>query len=159
MKIEISSYEERFAPEITAWPRNLDEARAWAGPKATFPFDSAELSRNHTDPDVIPFVAHCEGTLVGYAEIWLDEADIEIARIIVEPNHRRKGIGRAFVEGMIGRAAAFGLSDLYLRVVPENLIAIRCYESAGFVKMSPDEQATFNEDESINYVWMRFSAN
>lgn len=158
MNIVPSPYADDCADEIARWPATAAEARSWAGDRVPFPITPIHIHDWHEDPDVHPFVAHGKsGTLVAYGELWVDreEGEIELARIIVHPRHRGVGIGRAFVTALVELAAPFGIETMYVRVVPENVHAQRCYASAGFIAVPPDERQRFNREQSIDYVWLK----
>ena len=57
----------------------------------------------------------------------------ELARILVDPALRRRGIGRRLTALLGERARAAGFVDVWLRVVPDNEPALAAYRAAGFV--------------------------
>ena len=95
---------------------------------------------------------------IAYGELWLDddEGEVELARLLVAPERRGRGIGRALVAALVeqARRAHPGLPDVILRVRPENTQAIRAYTAAGFVAVPADEQATWNRGQRFDYHWM-----
>lgn len=97
------------------------------------------------------------GAAVGYGEVWEDdeENEAEIARLIVDPAVRGRGIGRALVSELLAAARGRGWDDVWLRVVPENEPALRAYAAAGFTPASAEEQAAFNVGQPVAYVWLR----
>jgi len=84
--------------------------------------------------------------LVAYGELWIDEAEqeVELARIIVRPAHRGRGVGKLYVKVLVDRAATFGYAEIFLRVLPDNPRAIHCYEAAGFAAVPSEDQKSFN---------------
>ncbi len=157
MRVALSPFATDQAAEIATWPRSAAEARAWAGSETPFPMGADQFRVWHGDPDIFPFVGRHDGALVAYGELWVDRAELEVelARIIVPFARRGLGLGRAFVGALVEQAATFGLPDLFMRVVPDNRAAIRCYESAGFVRVSADDQAAFNRGSPTDYVWLK----
>jgi len=119
-----------------------------------------DLARWHATPDVVPFSLLAEGRLVGYGELWLDrvEDEAELARLVIAPVQRRHGYGRALTRLLADEAHGLGLAEVWLRVVPENAIARRAYEAAGFVRATPEQEAAFNAGQPRPYVWMRDSS-
>jgi len=114
------------------------------------------FGRWHADPDVRPYII-CDGEApIGYGEVWVDEPEqeVELARIIVSPDQRRRGVGRRLVLLLLDRAAQAGLPDAFVRVVPENGAAIGCYRGAGFSPVSEPEHVEFNRGQPVDYVWM-----
>ncbi|MFF1373316.1 GNAT family N-acetyltransferase [Streptomyces virginiae] len=94
---------------------------------------------------------------VGYGELWFDaeEDEVELARIIVAPDARGKGLGRALVRGLLAQAAAAGHHDIFLRVHPDNGPASRCYRAAGFAPVDPALAATWNKTQPVAYLRLR----
>jgi ribosomal protein S18 acetylase RimI-like enzyme len=137
------------------------EARWWAGPQTRWPLPPEVVHRWHADPDVHPYVV-CSGmTLLGYGELWIDaeEQEVELARLIVAPAHRRQGVGGALVRLLLEEARHTAYPHAFLRVFPDNYAAIRCYRRAGFTPVSPSDQQAFNGGQPMDYLWMCFLFN
>ena len=158
MSIQLSRFEYETADTIAAWPTSAVEARVWAGAAQRFPVTAGQLRQWHSDPDVSPFVAYENNKLIAYGELWIDHTaqEVEIARVIVRPEFRNAGTGKLFVKLLVERAKDLQLPHIYVRVVPTNIAAIRCYESAGFISVSNDLQEAFNKGQPYNYVWLQF---
>jgi ribosomal protein S18 acetylase RimI-like enzyme len=109
------------------------------------------VQRWHDDPDVHPFILTDGATLLAYGEVWVDvvEQEVELARLIVAPGQRGQGLGVALVRMLLEEASSTGYPRAFLRVVPDNHVAIRCYLRAGFTVLSPAEQQTFNRGQPI----------
>ncbi len=62
-------------------------------------------------------------------EVWLDdeEEEVELARLIVAPSHRGRGIGRQLVSELVELARA-GYPDVFVRVHPDNAAACTAIE-------------------------------
>lgn len=159
MCVVLFPFTDELAVEISSWILSAEEASAWAGGDTTFPLAPDQFRRWHDDSDVHSFIVRHDGDLVAYGELWVDRAEqeIELARIIVHPARRGIGIGRAFVTALVRHAAAFELPNLFVRVAPDNGRAIRCYESAGFVRVSTNDQETYNRGQRNDYVWMKYA--
>lgn len=107
--------------------------------------------------EVVPRVmVGSERQLVAYGELWLDPAEdeVELARLIVAPELRGRGLGRQLTRILAAKAAATGLATTFLRVEPDNEKAIRCYLASGFVRLGPEESAVWNEGQRREWVWM-----
>jgi [ribosomal protein S18]-alanine N-acetyltransferase len=48
-----------------------------------------------------------------------------------------------------------GFRDVWMRVVPWNAPALACYEGAGFVRTTAEEEVRFNRGQPYEYVWLR----
>lgn len=140
---------------VVDWVRSPEEAVRWAG-VVEFPAPAATLREWHADPDVVPFLLVVGGDPVAYGELWEDESEVELARLVVAPKLRGRGLGHRLVEALVTEAERRGFDEIWLRVVPDNEIAIRCYRAAGFTRTTPEEEAGFNHGQPRAYVWMRY---
>ena len=57
---------------------------------------------------------------------------IYVSRLIVKPEARRRGIGKALTEYAITRAAEMGYAEISIGVDMDNYAALRLYTAAGF---------------------------
>ena len=112
------------------------------------------------DPDISGFLLLRGGAPVAYGELWLapEDAEAELAHLVVDPAGRRQGLGRALALALVARARADGLTNIFLRVHPDNLGAIACYGTAGFAPCAPEEEAEFDAGQPAAYRWMRHVA-
>ncbi|MDO8390414.1 MAG: GNAT family N-acetyltransferase [Actinomycetota bacterium] len=155
--VSLAAFEGGDAPVVASWIRSDDEADQWASVRlqAVTPQLFAAW---HADHEVRPFVARDDGRACGYGEVWVDadEHDAELARIVVDPQRRGRGVGRRLAELLAAEAMRLGFADVWLRVVPTNTAAIACYTAAGFVRASAEVEQAFNQPQPRPYVWMRF---
>ncbi len=71
---------------------------------------------------------------------------VYVSRLIVKPEERRKGIGKALVEYAVRQAESMGFSELSIGVDIDNYPALRLYADAGFreiVVVGEDEQGRY----------------
>jgi ribosomal protein S18 acetylase RimI-like enzyme len=113
------------------------------------------LAEWHADPEVWPFVLRVEGEPVAYGEIWADGGDAELARLLVAPEARSRGVGRRLAGLLAAEAKRRGFRDAWLRVVPTNGAALAAYRAAGFTRATPAEEAEFNAGQPREYAWLR----
>lgn len=153
--MELREFQEEDAAHIVRWAIDVAEVRRWAG-LSSLP-SVPDVLGWHADPDVHAYVLGRVHRPVAYGEVWVDQAEgeVELARIIVDPAKRRAGFGARLVDALLGRAAGFGLPVAYVRVVPENVAAIRCYEGCGFCRVAGSDEDRFNEGQPVRYVWLR----
>lgn len=71
-----------------------------------------------------------------------------LARVVVRPDARGRGLGRALVEVVLARAAAAGFRRVTLYVCSDNVVATRLYTRLGFVRADPPP-----EDPPLPDVW------
>jgi ribosomal protein S18 acetylase RimI-like enzyme len=124
----------------------------WCG-HAGWPVPADKVAAWSTEDGVRPFGLHVGEELIGYGELWVDhdEAEVELARLIVDPRHRGQGAGRELVGGLVARAE---YPDIFLRVHPDNTVALRCYTGAGFIRVDAVREAEWNAPQPVAYVWL-----
>lgn len=156
MKLLLTPFDETHAETVLGWVQSSAELDAWAS-AGNSELSPALFRGWHADPDVHPFLLFDESRLCGYGEVWEDRAEdeAELARILVAPEARGRGIGRRFVGLLVQRARERGFDEIWLRVLPTNTPALASYRHAGFVRARPEEEARFNEGQPRAYVWMR----
>jgi ribosomal-protein-alanine N-acetyltransferase len=112
---------------------HLDEVLAIERASFTMPWSRGaflyEIEQNR--------VARChvvrEGeAVVGYVCLWEIADEIHVTNIAVHPAHRRRGIAREVLTGLLADARARDLRVVVLEVRPSNHQAIALYESFGF---------------------------
>ena len=143
------------AATVAGWVHSADEAEMWCG-RREHPISPWLVRRWQTDPDTRGRVLLAGAEPVGYGELWVDEAEdeVELARIIVAPAHRRHGVGQELVRLLVAEALAFRTSDVFLRVHPRNEPALRCYLRAGLVEVPADDAALWNAEQPVAYRWL-----
>src|SRR5439155_771431 len=77
-------------------------------------------------------VVRDDDTIVGYRCIWEIAGEIHFTNIAIHPAHRRRGIARDLLSGLIAEARARDLRMIVLEVRPSNHQAIALYESFNF---------------------------
>ncbi len=80
----------------------------------------------------INIVLETEAGISGYAIAWVAYDEIHLLSIAVAPEDRRRGYGRALLEGIIERGAARGGSLVVLEVREGNDPARNFYDGMGF---------------------------
>jgi [ribosomal protein S18]-alanine N-acetyltransferase len=153
---ELRRFDPACAPLVSAWIRTSEEAEAWAS--LTGNAVTPELfARWHADDDVHPFLLYENELPVGYGELWSDDGarEVELARLVVAPDERGRGLGSELAAMLCAEARRRFPYQVWLRVVPENTVAIAAYARAGFVRASAADEEAFNRDQPRTYVWMR----
>lgn len=85
-----------------------------------------------SSPLSFALVAECGGATCGYLLATLLAPEGELYRIGVHPDYRKRGIGRALMEGLLSAAKERAVTDIFLEVRADNAAAIALYRSVGF---------------------------
>jgi ribosomal protein S18 acetylase RimI-like enzyme len=158
VRVPLHPFDPAQAPMVASWAVGADVVRAWCAVEGDAVPADVVAGWSKAD-DVEAFVYGDPGDApVAYGELWLDdeEGEVELARLLVAPERRGRGVGRALVTALVEQAqrAHPDLPAVILRVRPENEQAIRAYAAAGFVAVPDDEQPVWNEGQRFAYHWM-----
>jgi GNAT superfamily N-acetyltransferase len=123
--LELRPFRHDDGPAVMSFVRTDEDAAAWASLEEVP--DEALLARWHADPDVHAFTLFVDGVPAGYGEVWVDRAEdeTELARIVIDPARRGRGLGRQLTRLLAAEAARHGLEEMWLRVVPGTLPPFR----------------------------------
>ena len=118
MHIEYLADHPEFIPTLARWHH---EEWAYLRPGDSFENRVTRLRATWGRGEIpTVFVAIADGTLLGSAMLIAHDMDTRmeltpwLAGVFVAPDHRRRGIGSALVEKVIGCAATLGVRRLYL---------------------------------------------
>jgi GNAT superfamily N-acetyltransferase len=159
MALRLRPFPADSASLVSSWAQTAEEVFLWCGLKAA-PVPAAQITAWAGEDWARPFGLYEDDRLVAYGELWIDddEAGVELARLIVDPAERGRGLGRRLVTGLADLArSTYPL--VFLRVVPANIAAQRCYAAAGFEAAEPDQAAAWNRDQPVNYIWLTLSGD
>jgi GNAT superfamily N-acetyltransferase len=108
----------------------------------------------------VPCVGLLGDAVCAYGQVLEDlvEREAEIARVIVRPDLRAQGVGRAFVLLLAAEARRRGLGVVLARIARRNRAGYACFHGAGFTRLSAEDEAALNLDEPEEYVWMRLGS-
>ncbi len=157
---ELRGFSDGYEGQVAGWARTAHEVALLCG-LVEYPFPAdAVTSWRKVEPDIQSYLLFEGERAVGYGELWLDdeEDEVELARLIVDPAERGQGIGAELVRALLKPAIAAGHPDIFLRVRPENAVAIRTYLRTGFVDVSQQETDEWNAAQPVAYRWLRYAA-
>jgi len=157
--VELRGFSDGFGAQVANWALDEKEVALLSG-RVVYPFpEELRTSWREADADIHPYLLFDDDRAVGYGEVWLDdeEDEVELARIIVDPQLRGRGIGLELVRALLGPALDAGYSEVFLRVRPENAAAIRTYHRSGFVDVPAGLMEEWNTGQPVPYRWMRYA--
>ncbi|MGW3917313.1 GNAT family N-acetyltransferase [Streptomyces sp. NPDC005070] len=144
------------AASVASWPLSVTEVVMWCG-RNTIPVTEQEISGWQQDDDVQSHVLVDDERPLAYGELWFDadQDEVELARLIVNPEVRGQGLGRELVRGLLRRAVEAGFDDVFMRVHPDNGRALGCYLGAGFELVDPYLAVDWNAAQPVSYTWLQ----
>jgi ribosomal protein S18 acetylase RimI-like enzyme len=154
----LSPFPADLADVVSGWATTGQDVLMWCG-AVVAPVPASRIRAWAGDDGVEPFGLYHGQRLVAYGELWVDdeEGEVELARLIVDPAERGRGVGRCLAAGL-ARLARSRHSQVFLRVHPANIAAQRCYAAAGFEPVEPHETEAWNVGQPVSYVWLRLDA-
>lgn len=147
------------AATVASWPRSAEEAAMWCG-TGEFPVSVERVAGWQQEDDVQAYLLIMDDILVGYGELWLDaeENEVELARIIIAPAERGEGLGRLLVHELLSEAEKASYPEIFMRVHPDNSVALRCYQRVGFVQVEAALAKEWNAVQPVEYRWLRLGS-
>ncbi|MCO6451546.1 MAG: GNAT family N-acetyltransferase [Caldilineales bacterium] len=141
--IDLVPFAEDHFDLLIEWTPDAEFLMQWAGPRAVFPLDHAQLREWLVPAESVPPDAYFysarggDGRIIGHGELLrVDHTHKSawVARILVGPPELRgQGYGEAIVRELVRIGfEELGLQRLELAVFDFNHAAIRCYERIGF---------------------------
>jgi diamine N-acetyltransferase len=122
---------------------NEPAARRWLGDVS-----AAWHERHRADPATEHLVVERDGVAVAHVVLVTDGGVAELRRIVVWPEVRGTGVGRAALVATLDHAFARGAHRVWLDVKPGNAVARALYTSAGFVEEGVLREAVPEPDGS-----------
>lgn len=142
---------------VSSWAPTPDEVVSWCA-RSEAPVPPEVVAGWSAAEEVEAYLLLAGGSPVAYGELWLDEeeGEVELARLLVAPERRGQGVGRALTSLLTAAARDRHprLGAVCLRVRPENTAGHRAYEAAGFTFVDPATEAAWNQGQPTQYRWM-----
>ena len=139
---------------IASWIPDAEQCARWGGPHLAFPFSASELPGLIAGaPPIVPGETNESFSLIddsdesspplAFGQLFRqDRTTFRLARLIVAPSRRSKGLGDALCRLLIEKAQAFAEAEsVTLFVYRDNAPAVRLYTKLGFVEAPPHPRA------------------
>ena len=118
-------------------------------------YAEASLLRMFDDPLMQGFVADADGTIAGYARLFVNQEEnrLYVSSLYLLPDFQGKEIGRRLLEAAEKYAAEKGLDDIWIGVMVKNKQALLFYRKFGFlfVKEEPFTMGETTVSHLIGY--------
>jgi len=136
-------------------PEHLDQVLAIELKSFPIPWSHQAFMFEVTENDFAFYiVALLEGRVAGYAGMWIVLDEAHITNVAVHPDLRGRGLGRALMTELLGRAAVLGAERISLEVRPSNRAARTLYKSLGFVDRGVRRKYYSDNNEDAIIMWL-----
>ena len=152
-------FEAIWTPVLFSWIRNQLDLSYWSGltfEKNGFTLNTLKRHILRKDVHALAGLDH-DNQLLAYGEIIYDSVrkKVFLCRIIVRPDSRGMGIGKAFCKKIMTHVhLRFGKVKIELNVLRRNQSAINCYRALGFRVSRTISCARILQGEAHDLVWM-----
>lgn len=158
VELRLGDFQEEHADVVLGWVESAEDALGWA--ETPFLRVGPDLLATwHRQPGIVPCVGLLGDELCAYGHLWEDhaESEAEIGGVIVAPERRGQGFGKAFAALLAAEASRRGFHPVLARTVRANRAAFACFRSAGFVRMDREDEVALNFDQTEDYVWLQYA--
>jgi len=130
----------RLGAMLVAEHHAFDPQRFLAPSRRTAASYASFLGTQLDEPNVLVLVAEDGGTTIGYVYGGVEDYDYMSLRgpagivydIIVDPQHRGRGVGRTLLDALLERFKERGMTQVVLSTAEGNAAGQRLFEKAGF---------------------------
>lgn len=132
MKIEAASIED--AREVMTWFPDKESVMLWGSPYTRYPLNEETFIEDIYWDRIESRVCRGEqGELLAFGQFYPKLARCHLARLVVNPGFRRRGIGLSFIDQLMKHGGEqMGTSEFSLYVMTSNKPAWHCYKSLGY---------------------------
>jgi ribosomal protein S18 acetylase RimI-like enzyme len=117
---------------LSGWFEDATALRRFGGPGLRWPLDRAQLEEIRRDPGLAAFTLWTDRP-AGHVELRrLGDRHARLARVGIDPARRGRGLGRVLLARALAEGRRRGCETYELGVYPDNVAAVRLYESFGF---------------------------
>lgn len=166
--IKLNAFDEGDFNQLIAAIPDARFLLQWAGPIYVYPLNVSQLKDTLTkttgeQPSFKVFRAVLSNTseIVGHIQLMnidYNAASCMLGRVLIFPDHRGKGLGKAMVRRAVKYAFEnLGLSDVTLNVFDFNMAAINLYKSVGFIDYEFIKAARNFQNEDWNVIKMKLN--
>ena len=120
--------------ELMTWFDCKRSVDIWGSPKFRYPFDRESFAEDSHWHDMATFSLRSpDCVLSAFGQLYERNRRINLARLIVHPQMRGKGIGKRLTRMLMSVGEKlFSLDEYSLFVFRDNTPALECYRSLGF---------------------------
>ena len=138
LKLALASYAEM--QQLRSWFQTADEHHSWGGDNFTYPCSELSFFAMLCRPGTQSFsLLNEQNQLLGFGQICDRFGCHHLARLVINPTERGKGLAKVLINELIISAMQQDKRSISLYVHRHNTVAITCYQRLGFSVSEPPE--------------------
>jgi len=136
--------------QLQHWFSNAEQQQSWGGDNFDYPCTELRFLQLLCRPGTKSYSLLDSNTseVLGFGQICDRFNCHHLARLVIQPQQRGKGLAKALITELIIQALGGQCRDISLYVHRHNTTALQCYTSLGF-KISPPPEA---ENERLYFM-------
>lgn len=153
-QLHIVRAESEHLEPLKTWFPDEETAYDWCGPGLRYPFTHETFIEDiHWERMPAYSLVRKNNELIGFGQYYEKAGRCHLARLVISPSNRSKGLGYYFIYRLMG----IGMEDLRVNecslfVIRFNEKALRCYRALKFEKAEyPTGYAHFNDIDFMVY--------
>jgi ribosomal protein S18 acetylase RimI-like enzyme len=117
------------------WFPKKEDVEIWGGPTFRYPFTRAGFYKDIYWGRMESYsLFDPQGSFAAFGQLYLRKGRVHLARLVAEPTMRGRGVGKRLIKMLMAVGRALYESNEYsLFVFRDNVPALECYKSLGFV--------------------------
>jgi len=133
-EMNIVKAELEHARDLMGWFPDKESVIRWGSPYMRYPLHWESFLEDMYWGRMSSRVALEEdGSLLGFGQFYLKLGRCHLARLVVNPDIRGRGLGKKFIAALMKHGSEhLGTGEFSLYVMTENKPAFNCYRSLGF---------------------------
>ena len=121
--------------ELMRWFSDADSVLEWGGPAFRFPFSEETFRKDCYWGRMASFrLSDPDGQFAAFGQLYQRYGRINLARLVAHPTMRGRGVGKRLISRMLETGPKLlPCKEFSLFVFRDNIMALECYRSMGFV--------------------------
>ncbi len=140
---QLTRAEEGDIDDLMTWFDSADDVDVWGGPRFRYPFDAETFREDCHWPEMETWcLRDADGAMTAFGQFYDRNGYMNLARLVVAPDHRGRRLGTELVTRLMREAAdRLSLDEFSLFVYRDNAPALKLYQSLGFeIQEYPPDQ-------------------
>ncbi len=128
---------------LMTWFSDAADVDVWGGPKFRYPYTVETFRTDCHWPEMASYcLRDADGTMCAFGQFYDRNGYMNLARLVVAPDYRGRGLGKELVTLLMDAAAdSLALDEFSLFVYRDNEPALRLYQSLAFeIREYPPDQ-------------------